>query len=271
MKIFSSSHIRVSRLLAIPVLVLALAVAMIGSAGQEAQAQQAPIVIDWSMEVPGAGCSTKGADHTCDVEVGTTLTLQVRLNSFSGLPDVDNDTQAGYINMEVAVSHSANLTIKPRPGTDEIVWADCDRASALEFTQVAGVYSVFCAVSADESTFLGILAEVDYTCSSSVSSGNTLTLAQNVTRISDENISQLSLRRFDPDGPANEVLTVNCVAPSPIGGVGSFPDVEGSAPSETPASSGGNAGVVATLIAALTAGALALGGAAWYARRRWLA
>ena len=41
-------------------------------------------------------------------------------------------------------------------------------------------------------------------------------------------------------------------------------------PVETPNSPGNNLGVLAGVVAgAVTAGALALGGAAWYARRRW--
>ena len=51
--------------------------------------------------------------------------------------------------------------------------------------------------------------------------------------------------------------------PPPLGGSGVFPDVPGAG-----GSSGRNNGVVAGVLAAVTAGALALGGAAWYARRR---
>ena len=61
------------------------------------------------------------------------------------------------------------------------------------------------------------------------------------------------------------------IVPTPIGGVGSFPDAEGSAPFETPASSGSNAGLLAGVIAAATVGAITVTGAVWYARRRWLA
>ena len=55
----------------------------------------------------------------------------------------------------------------------------------------------------------------------------------------------------------------------PLGGIGSYPDSAG-LPLEAPDSSGGSYGVLAGVFAAVTVGAVALGGAAWYARRRWL-
>lgn len=56
--------------------------------------------------------------------------------------------------------------------------------------------------------------------------------------------------------------------PPPIGGVGFFPDVEGSAPLETAGSSGNNASLLAGVIAGISAVAITVTGAAWYARRR---
>ncbi|MCH7838069.1 MAG: hypothetical protein IIC26_06125 [Chloroflexi bacterium] len=52
-----------------------------------------------------------------------------------------------------------------------------------------------------------------------------------------------------------------------VGGVAELPEVAG-APLQATASSGGNAGLLAGVIAAVVAGAVALGGAAWYVRRR---
>jgi hypothetical protein len=54
-----------------------------------------------------------------------------------------------------------------------------------------------------------------------------------------------------------------------VGGIAELPEIDG-APLETGGSSGPSAGVVAGMAAALVTGALALGGAAWYARRRRL-
>ena len=55
--------------------------------------------------------------------------------------------------------------------------------------------------------------------------------------------------------------------PQPVGGIAELPDVAGT-PLETGGSSGRSANVVAGIAVAAAAGALALGGAAWYARRR---
>ena len=54
---------------------------------------------------------------------------------------------------------------------------------------------------------------------------------------------------------------------TPIGGIGLEPEL-GGLPLETAGSSGSGTGVLAGMAAAATAGAIALGGAAWYARRR---
>ena len=58
--------------------------------------------------------------------------------------------------------------------------------------------------------------------------------------------------------------------PTPVGGgAQDLPDMA-AAPLEAPDSSGGSGGALAGLIAAVAAGVVALGGAAWYARRRLL-
>lgn len=54
---------------------------------------------------------------------------------------------------------------------------------------------------------------------------------------------------------------------APLGGIGAFPEVA-AAPLQGSGSSGLGAGVLAAIAAAAAAGAVALGGAAWYARRR---
>jgi hypothetical protein len=54
-----------------------------------------------------------------------------------------------------------------------------------------------------------------------------------------------------------------------VGGIAELPEMDG-APLATSGSSGPSGGVLAGTAAALVMAALALGGAAWYARRRWL-
>ena len=55
--------------------------------------------------------------------------------------------------------------------------------------------------------------------------------------------------------------------PGFVGGIAELPEVAG-APLETGGSSGGSAGVLAGLAGAVAAGAVAVGSAAWYTRRR---
>ena len=53
----------------------------------------------------------------------------------------------------------------------------------------------------------------------------------------------------------------------PVGGIAELPEVAG-VPLEAPGSSDSNTGLLAGIAAAIAAGTVALGGAAWYARRR---
>ena len=54
-----------------------------------------------------------------------------------------------------------------------------------------------------------------------------------------------------------------------VGGVAELPEVAGT-PLEAHESSASSTGLLASLAAAVASGTFALGGAAWYARRRWL-
>ncbi len=58
-------------------------------------------------------------------------------------------------------------------------------------------------------------------------------------------------------------------APPAVGGIAELPEVAGT-PLETDGSSGPSAGLLAGVVGATAIGAIALGGAAWYTRRRWL-
>ncbi len=72
--------------------------------------------------------------------------------------------------------------------------------------------------------------------------------------------------RCDPMN-ANDGLPTACGPGAGVGGVAELPEAALN-PAETSGQSSGGAGLVAA-IAGATAGALALGGAGWYARRRW--
>ena len=77
------------------------------------------------------------------------------------------------------------------------------------------------------------------------------------------------------DDPGNNTdsatIAVNCVPPTPpraVGGILVAPD-QGELPPAAADSSGTGSGLLAGLVVGATAGAVALGGATWYARRRW--
>lgn len=70
-----------------------------------------------------------------------------------------------------------------------------------------------------------------------------------------------------PFGDGVTLIDLGPTAP-PVGGIAELPEVAGVA-LEKPDSSGPNVGVLASVAAAVAAGALALSGAAWYVRRRW--
>ena len=70
---------------------------------------------------------------------------------------------------------------------------------------------------------------------------------------------------FLADGAVIAVQDVSITVPSEaVGGSGIFPDTA------TPGSSGGSAGALVAVLVAVTAGAISLVGAAWFARRRWI-
>ncbi len=70
-----------------------------------------------------------------------------------------------------------------------------------------------------------------------------------------------------PTGKADRALIANFNIDNPVGGIAELPEVAG-VPLETDGSSGGNAGLLTGVAGAVAAGTLALGGAAWYGRRR---
>ena len=81
-------------------------------------------------------------------------------------------------------------------------------------------------------------------------------------------VGQLGNGASGAPGDANSTpIDVVGLKPKPVGGIAVDPDL-GALALAAPEPSGGNAGVRAGLVAGITAGAIALGGAAWYARRR---
>jgi type 1 fimbria pilin len=253
-------------LVALAALVLAL---MAGQYGAQESHAIAPTV-DFSIGVVADGCETGTGDTTCDVEVGTTFTASVNLNSFSGLGG-----SGGYGGLEGRINESAGLTYQDRPGADEIfgVWPDCTIAADV-LTGLPGSYYVLCSEMFGPSVYTGVVIEVDYQCSATPSSESVTMVAGGVddTALTDET----HVRVIDADG--NETLTINCSVPTPPPtppptpgppGIGGIVDVvsDADAPAEASGSSSNNYLPIAAVIAGAIM-ALAVGG--WYARRRWL-
>ncbi len=210
--------------------------------------------VDLSIAVDGAGCDTKGVNPTrCKVATNSPFTVMVSINDVS-LVDVDMDTKAGYLGMQVRLTYSAGLTLKQRAGTSEVVWPDCGLAYEEELAQE---YMAGCAtnIGANESVFTGQVVAVDLTCSTQGSETVSMVPgAPGNTHILDELFGELA-------EAGSESLTVHCVS---VGGIAELPEVAGT-PLETDGSSRAN-----VAIAVAVAAAVALAGAGWYARRRWL-
>ena len=169
--------------------------------------------VDFSMEVVGAGCSTKqGAATKCSVLRESIFTAQVNLNSFENFPDADNNGIAGYLGFDILLYYSDGLTFKSAAMRN--VWPDCAFEAHAFFL---GVIAIGCAVTATgtypnvdflESTYLGPIMRADFNCGTEPSAETiTLVHGRSNTKILDEFIYSV----FDPDG--NEVLTINCVEP----------------------------------------------------------
>ena len=90
-----------------------------------------------------------------------------------------------------------------------------------------------------------------------------------VTKDNGANVADIFFQGYSVNAPQSPSVRSHIgpdCSPS-VGGIAELPDVAGT-PLEAPASSRSNAAVLAGIAAAVAAGAVALGGAAWYARRR---
>ena len=249
----------------LPALILAVGVLTFSMGHESAPHVEAQETVGLSIAVDGAGCDTKGVNPTrCKVAASSLFTVIVSINDVS-LVDADMDTKAGYLGMQARLTYSAGLTLKQRAGTSEIVWPDCEFAYE---EQLAQEYMAGCAtnIGANESVFTGQVVAVDFTCSTLGS--ETVSMVHGVpdvgnpvgdTHILDELAGELA-------EAGSESLTIHCVS---VGGIAELPEVAGT-PLEEPGSPGGNAGMLAGVIAAVAGGTIALGGAAWFARRRWV-
>jgi hypothetical protein len=257
-------------------LLLALLVAALmlswGFGGRQAHAN-AGATVDFYIEVATAGCDTDDGSTTCNVDVGTTFTVSTYIDSFS-LPDNDTDLTNGYVSFQVRLNHSSGLARNERAGTGELdgFWPECAFAFENAGTDTYGGACISGYMPPlPESTFIGKVMEVDYDCTASPSTGNTVTIvheAPGSSYIMDDATPGQAV--VDSDG--SETLTINCNEPT-AGGVGGIVQMQVNG-SDSPASlaegSGSSSPPYGALAGAAAAGALAVVAGAWYARRRWV-
>ena len=237
-----------------------------GSRGAEASGPPNP---NLSIDVSGvAGCTTNTApppgmkgDTKCNIAPGSQFTVRAFVNSIGGLPDLDTDTKAGYKGVQIRLIVTAGLTLKNRPGQQEItgIWPNCGIPTENKLGLPAA-YAVACniAVGANESLFTGQVAAVDYNCATL--GQQTVTLdhgAPTGSHITNE--ANAAVLDKDPD----EVLTINCLG---VGGIAKLPDIAGR-PLEAQ-DSGRSRAALAGMAVMMAAVAVALGGATWYVLNR---
>ena len=128
--------------------------------------------------------------------------------------------------------------------------------------------------------YIDCVAYGTYSGSSNVHIGTPTSLdadGHSLQRTGDTNNNAADFVCGDPADPTNHssastslVATSSCSPPTPdppVGGIAELPEVAGT-PLDATGASGSSAGLLAGVIAAVAAGAVALGGAAWYTRRQ---
>ena len=143
---------------------------------------------------PVGDCTTVSGELACDVLNGKTATITVSLDELN-LPDLDGDTAAGYTGFQLRLSSNT-----------VILWPDCDPDT---LAQQGNLISCTVGPGAEESTYLGAIAQLDFTCSQ----GGVNTFNLEIGIPSDSHL-------LDEDG--NEVLPakadsvrINCLLPTP--------------------------------------------------------
>lgn len=271
-------------------LALAALALMAGQHGARQVGAQPASSVDFFVEVAAAGCNTDAGPATCNVPVGSRFTVGMHLKSFSGLPDTDADTTSGYVGFRGGLDNSAGLTRIDTPGLAEIVWPDCPPGDTLEFYAVD--FGVGCQTGGlfqdpPESTFTGLMMNVVYECGLGPS-------VEAVTMVHAEPYGTSILDgggSYVVDTDPNETLTINCLEPlptpsptasatptsrpsvmTPPSSTAAPPEPTSAvpAPALPPTGTGAGSGSASFFgpVVAVFATAIALGGAAWYARRR---
>jgi MYXO-CTERM domain-containing protein len=201
-------------------------------------------------------CGTNvGQPAKCSVSTGGTFRLNVYLNSLGGIPS--------YEGFDIYVEYSG---VSSNSNPDASSWPDC--VFQANDTSLPGVVVWGCAIGvapAGPSTYTGLIGTLDFNCTANGS----ITLLHSIFPGTDlvENVS--------PEGQhaegqlTTEALTVNCVPPA-VGGLSLDPASSASPLESARSTTDSGALLGSTVIGIAAAGMLALGGAAWYRRRRRL-
>lgn len=224
--------------------------------------------LDFSIGIDADGdtnddCGTRPGEATkCFVSQNTTFALRVYLNGLGEIPHY-RGYDAVLLYTGVQAKYVVDTRFWPACGLQVILpeeqsydWPD-DDVPDNPFVAFGCL-----AFPPAPSTYIGMLASTDFNCADS----GTITMVHNITTPEATGATSLTedVNLVHAEGIGTmETLTVNCVEPPtptvpPVGGVGTFPHA-----------TGGGAGSVAGIALATSAvTAIALGGAAWYARRR---
>ena len=153
---------------------------------------------------------------SCSLTPGQRFTVRARLSSLAGLPNPDGDGTVGYFGVQIRLLNSAGLVRNDRPAANEWgppaspFWPAC--SFRAESVASPTDYLGGCTMSSTtESTYAGLLMEVDYACTSVSSTqrvtlvhgapGDSHVLGETVVPVIDQN-----------DNGAAEVLTIYCGA-----------------------------------------------------------
>ena len=209
-----------------------------------------------SASIEASGCDTTGVNPSkCPVHASSPFTISLNLDSIDGLPDPKGDTVAGYAGIEYELTFD-NGEVLDFTG-EQWIWPECDVSLAKDNPAFYRTTCLMLGIGV-ESLYTGVMVELEVNCIESADAQETITVTT---------LSLLDGFGHDlPIKPVDKSLTINCS--DAVGGIAELPDVARPALAGE-GSPGAGAGVVAAV--AVAASAFALGGAAWFARRRWQA
>jgi hypothetical protein len=203
---------------------------------------------------PGAGLTCVG--DKCQADLGAEFHLRGNVDTLGDM--------AEYSGFQMRIDWDVGLTLKdvsPNTGDTGGGWPQCQ--TPLSAFELATTSLVGCEGAA--SMYTGFVTDWTMNCSATP---GTFTVTMPVgLGLNSIILDPLGIPVVPKSGTG---LTINCGEPIPgVGGIAELPNVA-ETPLEAPGSSESNAGVLAGIVAAVAAGTVALSGAAWYGRKRWL-